>query len=150
MKQKQHSLNATQSVMGRQEPSLWLSNQLNALLRDAMQRNFGRCSPTDTWAPSVNVYQLPGRLEVCVDLAGVSRDALDVRVEPGRLIVRGMRSAPEPTDREGGPMRILGMEIDYGSFHREITLPAQVRIDEVKSTYADGLLWITLPMTQTK
>ncbi|MFW6058667.1 MAG: Hsp20/alpha crystallin family protein [Phycisphaeraceae bacterium] len=132
--------------MGRHEPSLWLSSQLNALLRDAMQRNFGRCSPTDTWAPSVNVYQLRGRLEVCVDLAGVQRESMDVRVEPGRLIIRGVRQAPEPSDREGGPMRIVGMEIDYGPFHREITLPEQVRLEHVQSSYADGLLWITLPM----
>ena len=144
---KQRS-SVTESVMGRQDPSLWLSSQLNALLRDAMQRNFGRCSPTDTWAPSVNVYQLRSRLEVCVDLAGVNREELDVRVEPGRLLIRGVRHAPEPTDREGGPMRILGMEIDYGPFQREIALPDEVRLEQVESNYSDGLLWITLPMNE--
>lgn len=134
--------------MSRQGPSTWMGTQLSALLRDAMHRNLGRCSPTEVWAPAVNVYQLPGRLEICVDLAGVDREALDVRVEPGRLLLRGTRSAPEPIDRGDGPMRIVSMEIDYGPFQREILLPPEVVLEEVQSTYDDGLLWIALPMSK--
>ena len=122
------------------------SGQLGALLRDAMHRNFGHCSTSEAWAPAVNVYQLQGRLEVCVDLAGVNRDALEVRVEPGRLTLRGMRPAPEPADRAQGPMRIVCMEIDYGPFRREIMLPPEIVLEEVTSNYDRGLLWITLPI----
>ncbi len=137
--------------MGRHEPSLWWSGQLGVMLRDAMQRNFGRCSPRETWSPAVNVYQLPGRLEVCVDLASVRREELDVRVEPGRLLIRGIRHAPEPDNaKRQGPMRILGMEIDYGPFQREIALPQAVVIEHVKSTYENGLLWVTLPLAKPK
>ena len=132
--------------MGRHDPSLWLSSQLEALVRHAMSRNFGRCAPTDTWSPAVNVYQLPGRLMVCVDLAGVKRDQLDVRVERGRLYIHGMREAPEPTEHDGGPMRILGLEIDYGPFSRDIAIPEAVQLNKVDSSYANGLLWITLPL----
>lgn len=133
-------------AMSHNQPSMGFSSQLGSMLRDAMQRSFGPCSPSEAWAPPVNVYQLPGRLEVCVDLSGVDREALDVRVEPGRLVLRGVRPAPEPADRHEQPMRIVCMEIDYGAFQREIMLPAEVALDRVESTYENGLLWITLPM----
>jgi len=134
--------------MGRHDPSLWMSSQLEALVRHAMSRNFGRGAPTDTWSPAVNVYQLPGRLMVCVDLAGVKREQLEVRVERGRLFIHGVREAPEPTEHDRGPMRILGMEIDYGPFSRDIAIPDAVELDKVQSNYAHGLLWITLPLKE--
>ena len=137
-------------TMGRPESSMWLSTPLGSFLREAMQRNFGRCSPSDTWAPPVNVYQLRDRLELCVDLAGVDRANLDVRVEPGRLVIRGLRRTPEPAHGENQPMRILTMEIDYGPFQREITLPSEVQLDRVSSSYEDGLLWIALPLRETE
>lgn len=133
--------------MGQEGPFTGFSGQLGAMLRDAMQQRFGHCAPSEAWAPAVNVYQLQGRLEVCVDLAGVDRTQLDVRIEPGRLILRGSRHAPEPADREG-PMRIVCMEIDYGPFRREIVLPPEVAVDRVTSNYEGGLLWITLPINR--
>ena len=134
--------------MGRHQPSLWLSSQLEALVRHAMSRNFGRCAATDTWSPAVNVYELPGRLMVCVDLAGVKREQLDVRVERGRLYIHGTREAPEPATHGRSPMRILGMEIDYGPFSRDIAIPQDIALDRVQSKYTQGLLWITLPLRQ--
>ncbi|MEZ6189908.1 MAG: Hsp20/alpha crystallin family protein [Phycisphaerales bacterium] len=46
-------------------------------------------------------------MHICVDLAGIDRDKIDVRIEPGRLTVSGVRHAPEPkpaaTRRQSSP-----------------------------------------------
>ena len=129
-------------------------------------------SITDSWSPAVNVYQLPDRVEVCVDLAGVDKAAVDVRVEPGRLSIRGHRPPPEPreiTDRvevvhrkhsrsrrdrddvdadadELAPtVRVLAMEIDNGPFGRVLPIPEDTDLARVESRYTDGLLWVILP-----
>ena len=108
---------------------------------------FSRFCAAEAWSPAVNVYQLKGRLEVCVDLAGIDREAIDVRVEPRRLTVRGVRAAPDPpTHDDDSPMRIVTMEIDYGPFCRSITIPDRVDLRKVESAYRDGMLWITLPL----
>ena len=106
----------------------------------------------EAWAPAVNVYQLPGRLQVCVELAGVEPDQIDVRVEPGLLRITGARPAPDPRpeERAGGPMRILDMEIDAGMFQREVRLPADVDLSRVESRYEQGLLHVTLPMLEKR
>jgi len=112
------------------------------------QWQFGGFAVGDSWSPSVNVYRLPKRMEVCVDLAGIDKRSIEVRVEPGRLIVRGFRASPEPPDLEGQTMRILCMEIDHGPFARSIPLPEQIDLAHVESTYEQGWLWIRLPFRE--
>jgi HSP20 family molecular chaperone IbpA len=36
------------------------------------------------------------------------------------------------------------MEIDYGPYLREVTLPAEVEIEKVHAEQRNGLLWISL------
>ncbi len=99
-----------------------------------------------SWQPAVNIYERPDGLRVCVELAGVDKRQIDVRVEPGRLTIRGVREAPEPSPRgAGGSMRIVCMEIDYGVFERVIALPDRVDLGGVTSTYRSGWLWVHLP-----
>ena len=71
-----------------------------------------------TWQPSINAYRCEKGMRICVDLAGVDREAIDLRVEPYRVVIRGEREAPEPKDPDGRPVEMLAMEIDYGPFER--------------------------------
>ena len=67
-------------------------------------------------------------------------------MEPRRVLVRGTRELPEPTDAEGRSVQLLAMEIDYGPFEREVTMPAEVEIDKAHAEQRNGLLWISLPL----
>jgi HSP20 family protein len=98
----------------------------------------------------MNVYQMPDRVELCLDLAGVDKRTIEVRVEPGRLLIRGYRHAPQP-HREGPEgMRLLRMEIDHGSFGRAMSIPEAVDLSKVESEYRDGILWVRLPFGSEK
>lgn len=111
----------------------------------SITRKFGFC-PVDTWTPSVNLYQLEGRVEVCFDLAGVDPKTIDVQIEQGRLTVTGNRATPEPVREVDEPIRIVAMEIDHGQFCRVIALPEQVDIRKADSEYKAGLLWVRIPL----
>lgn len=110
----------------------------------SVTRVFGAVPAEAGWSPALNCYESPGRLHVCIDLAGVDRASISVHVEPGRLRVCGIRHTPEPP--ADTPQRIHCMEIDAGPFARTLALPASVVLDQVVSTYRDGLLWIELPL----
>ena len=43
-------------------------------------------------------------------------------------------------------MRIVCMEIDHGLFCRVLQLPRQVDLMAISTEYANGLLWIRLPL----
>lgn len=102
--------------------------------------------PSEAWSPPVNVYHLEGEVVVCMELAGVDRSSIDVRVESGRLTIRGHRSAPDPRAAGDAPMRILRMEIDHGAFCRTIGLPSESDLAGVTSEYREGLLWVRAPL----
>lgn len=98
------------------------------------------------WQPAINAFRCETAVRICVDLAGVDRTVIDLTVEPGRLVVRGTREAPEPTDAQGRAVQMLALEIDYGPFEREVSLPTEVDVESVTAEQENGLLWIYLPL----
>ncbi len=111
--------------------------------------HFREFCPVDTWSPAINLYRLHRRLVICVDLAGIEPGSIQIEVQTGRLILRGIRLAPQPPSRSRQTMCILSMEIDHGPFCRVIPLPRQ-RVDRVgfQIRYTRGLLWIRLPLLE--
>jgi len=126
-------------------PSGSAHGRINTIVGQMITRVSGRFSTSEAWSPPINIYQLTGQLEICVDLAGVQRSKIDVNVKPGCLIIRGVRRAPDPPDHQRDPMKIITMEIDHGPFCREVKLPENIDLKQVDSEYRDGMLWIILP-----
>lgn len=108
----------------------------------------GLQTPEAAWRPDVNVYAHEDRLEVCVDLAGVSKQEIKVEVEPRRLVVRGVRQEPDSGCDATSCCRILVMEIPGGSFERVLEFPMAVDTEKVSARQDNGWLWITLPLTK--
>lgn len=137
--------------MASQKPPSRSSGYVGVVVEHAAYRSFTEFADNQGWTPAVNIYQVGRLIHVCLDLAGTQRDKIDVRIEPGRLTVSGVRQAPEPGGHppgatQGVAMKILTMEIDYGAFQRVIQVPTNVDLDSVHSEYRDGVLWITLPL----
>lgn len=129
-----------------------LFNELDRAMNQLIRHRFCQFRSTDMWAPAINAYRLPDRIEVCVDLAGVERDSIDLSVEPGALTVRGLRHTPMPEPEHGGEpahstdAQILVMEIEHGPFERTLRLPRGVSVDHVEAEQANGMLCIRLPL----
>ena len=98
-----------------------------------------------TWQPAINAYRCESGIRICVDLAGVDREAIDLRVEPHRVVIRGNRNVSEPKHSESSPVEMLAMEIDYGPFERTVELFDEVDVEKVHAEQTNGLLWIHLP-----
>lgn len=110
----------------------------------------GLLPPTAAWQPAVNVYANAGRLEVCVDLAGVRRDDITVHAEPRRLIVSGRRELPDCGRSDSGCGRLLVMEIPDGIFERILQFTVEVDPIRVEARQENGWLWISLPLVTTE
>ncbi len=121
-----------------------LADQMDEMLEEISQRHFYHFSTRDAWEPAVNVYETADTFYVCLDLAGMDRDAIDVRADGSRLVIRGARSTPQPPDTEP-PLSVHVMEIDSGPFRRSVELPADVDRARITARYREGILWIVLP-----
>lgn len=107
---------------------------------------FDEFSPNDSWSPSVNVYRVSRRMEICIDLSGMDVNKIDLQVQAGILTVRGVRVAPDARKSTEEPCKILSMEIPHGPFCKEISIPEQLDLSRMTTRYSQGYLWVTLPL----
>ena len=124
--------------------------QVNKMMEQLSKGYYG-FMPSEVFTPNVNLYETETQYQVCVDLAGVDKDKIDIVVVDQRLTIRGNRAVP-PCPAEAGcnetentRMRVHLMEIDHGAFAREVELPDDVVKDQISAKYVDGFLWILLP-----
>lgn len=134
-----------------QPPFRGLSREMSKMI-DQLQRGYYGFSPGETWQPAVNLYESDSAYLVCVDLAGVEKEKIDIELVEHQLILRGTRQVPAfDAAKEGGhpgegeKLRVHLMEIDHGAFARQVEVPADVAKDKIKATYRNGMLWIELP-----
>lgn len=106
--------------------------------------HFSDFYPTAGWRPDINVFRYDDRFEICVDLAGVAKDAIVVEVLADRVRLSGERHQPEPDCKNC--RQVIALEIESGHFAREVLLPSEVNPEKVTARQDNGLLWILLPL----
>jgi len=137
------------------EPFAHLARSMGKMM-ERMGKDFSGFFPGETWTPNVNVYETTDAFVVCVEIAGVSKDEIDLTVTDHRLLIRGRRASPEcpaevcdiamdRTDATSTKAKVHVMEIDHGTFSREVELPDNVVEDSITAAYRNGRLWIELP-----
>ena len=131
-----------------EQPFKNLSWQMSKVL-DQMQKGYYNFCPSETWTPNVNLYETEGAYLVCVDLAGVDKEKIDLVVQDNQLVIRGTRAVPTLVSPDEDPsqkrIRVHLMEIDHGAFCREVEIPQDVERDQISATYRNGMLWIEVP-----
>lgn len=123
-----------------------LHGRLGDVAYELTRVQFAQFAEPAGWHPPINAYRCSDKIVICVDLAGVERNKLDLRVQQRRLSIRGRREPPEPRDDETKPLQVLAMEIDYGRFERQLELPAEVESERITAEQRNGLLWVYLPL----
>lgn len=121
-----------------------LAENIGEMFDCMLQKSYVGFRPSKDWEPPINVYEAPSAMIVCVELAGMRREKIDVQVMPGRLTIRGMRPDPRPPGHTG-PFRVHLLEIHRGLFARTIELSDDLDIDGAQAQYKNGYLWIRLP-----
>lgn len=93
------------------------------------------------WRPPTDVCETAEALIVTVEVAAVDKGAFQIEFNHSVLSVRGFRKH-NPAALQVNYHRI---EIKYGAFEVEVTVPPGVDCDNAKARYADGFLTITIP-----
>ena len=84
-----------------------------------------------------------GKLVIRAELPGVDPDN-DVEIMLGDGVLRITAERKQQTEETAdGRFR---SEFSYGSFTRTVPMPKGAKIDDVKATYSDGILEVTIPV----
>ena len=94
------------------------------------------------FAPAIDVFEKDNRLFTRVDLPGMKKEDVKVEVTDGQLAISGERKSESEEKRED----FYRSERAYGSFYRIVPLPEGATLDDVKATFSDGVLEVSVPM----
>jgi len=94
-----------------------------------------------TWHPAADVYETDAAWVIQVELAGVRTDDVSVSLAGGVLRVQGIRR-----NQSHGTRRTYHQaEINYRAFERHFLLAGEVEENNIRATFENGLLTITIP-----
>jgi HSP20 family protein len=116
-----------------------LQNEMTRLLGMGEVGN-GR-STNGPWIPALDVWETEDAVVYAFDLPGIAEDQISVELEEGALTVTAERERKAETNDD----RFYRFERRHGSFSRTVTVPQGVNEDDVKASYENGVLQITVP-----
>ncbi|HEY1304265.1 MAG TPA: Hsp20/alpha crystallin family protein [Vicinamibacterales bacterium] len=97
---------------------------------------------TVAWSPKVDVFEKDNRLVTRVDLPGVQKEDVKVEVTDGHLALSGERKKEKEEKKDN----VYRTERERGFFYRAVPLPEGVKLEDVKATFADGVLEVSVPL----
>jgi len=110
-----------------------LTNRLD-WLREEMEPSF---------FPPLNVWEDGETLKIEAEVPGVKIEDIEVAFDNGELTLKGEKKFEA---KENTPLH--RRERVYGSFTRTLTLPWEVKADQVTAELKDGVLTVTLPKAE--
>jgi HSP20 family protein len=93
------------------------------------------------WAPALDISERKDAYLVTVELPGVEAEDLEITLEDGLLTIQGERHFAHDSSEQ----QFHRVERRYGAFRRSITLPAQVRAEQIEASFDNGVLQILVP-----
>lgn len=90
-----------------------------------------------------NLYQSGDAFEMRLEVPGMDKDALDIKIQGNYLEISGKREQDVP---EG--YKVHKTERLNGTFSRSFTLPDDVDSARVEAKLKDGVLYLTLPKSE--
>ncbi|MDH5667066.1 MAG: Hsp20/alpha crystallin family protein [Nitrospira sp.] len=130
-----------------------IEHWMERFMDDMWQRPFPSLLGRDRWLPirplsirmpSIDVYEEKDSVVVKAELPGMTKGDIEVNLEGENLTIKGEKKE----DKEVKEDNYYRRERSYGSFLRTVALPSEVKQDEVKASFKDGILEIRMPKTE--
>ncbi|HEY7388486.1 MAG TPA: Hsp20/alpha crystallin family protein [Bryobacteraceae bacterium] len=98
------------------------------------------------WAPAIEVRELDNELEITAELPGMNKENVKVEIASDQIVVEGEKKSEEEKKEKG----LVRSERSYGHFYRAIPLPDGADADKAKAEFKDGVLRVSVPITESK
>ena len=136
-------------LIGGGDPFLSLHREMNRLFDDVFRgapATAGQGSGAGNFVNALmNVSETDNEIRITAELPGVTEQDIDVSLDDDVLTIRGEKKFERT---EGGEKESFHfVERSYGTFQRAIRLPFPINPDQVKASFENGVLTVTLPKT---
>jgi len=97
------------------------------------------------FVPAINTREGEYAYHVEVDLPGVNKDDIEIKVEDNTLIISGERKVKEEIKEEN----YYKVESRFGSFTRSFALPEEADVENIHAESTDGVLEVVVPKLES-
>jgi HSP20 family protein len=111
-------------------------------MQERLESLFGRTSPG--WMPPVDLSELQDRYVLTMELAGLSRENVQLQGDEHTITIHGQR----PT-LACCPERFQQLERGQGQFARSFRFSWPIQADGITADLADGVLTVVVPKLQS-
>jgi HSP20 family protein len=127
-------------------PFQLLQREMNRLFEDVFHSDFAQPRPSGNTDPTMLMPRMEVRdtekeLHVIAELPGVTEKDVDVALDDDVLTIRGEKKF----EREEKHENMHFTERSYGTFQRSLRLPYRVEPNQVKATFENGVLTVSMP-----
>jgi len=96
------------------------------------------------WYPTADLTETDDAYEVHAELPGMKKDDIKISFHNNILSINGEKKQEKKTDKKN----YHRVERVYGKFERCFRLPDDVKSDEIKAKYKNGVLVVTIPKSE--
>lgn len=114
-------------------------NAMNQMM-NRMMAPMGSMMSMDAFNPRIDIKEDGNHYVITMDIPGMDKDNIDVKVENGNLLVSGERSTDTEDKNQGG--KVYRHERSFGHFMRAVPLPKDAKTEDVDASYSNGVLTI--------
>ncbi len=121
-----------------------LQDRIDDLMGEIKTGEKGAIVPEVTQFPA-DVIDEGDKIRVTAELPGFNKKDIEVGIEDSQLDIYAKKEEKEEEKEKD----FIRQERKFGEVRRKITLPSDVKEDEVKATYNNGVLEVTMPKAET-
>jgi HSP20 family protein len=99
--------------------------------------------PARVFLPNADIYETPSDLQVVLEMPGIEKNNVDIRVEDGVLQVEGRLDLSKYSG-----LQPLYTEYNVGHYARSFQLSSKIDQSKIAAEMKDGVLSLTLPKVE--
>jgi HSP20 family molecular chaperone IbpA len=115
------------------------NQELQVQQKRELEKREEATTPTRVFVPNADIYETKDALTVILEMPGVEKDKVDVRVEEDVLRVTGQLDLSKYKG-----LAPLYTEYNIGNYARNFRLSNKIDQNKIAAELKDGVLWLTL------
>ena len=133
-------------------PFQFLQREMNRLFDDVFHSDFaipmagGGNGDAALLMPRVEIRETDKELRVIAELPGVTEKDIEVALDDDMLTIRGEKKTERTEEHENTHFT----ERAFGTFQRSLRLPYRVEPNQVKASFENGVLTVTMPKNKAQ
>ncbi len=93
-----------------------------------------------TWEPNTDICESEDQVVIRIELAGVAREDISIKLKNGKLVISGVRRENRPEEQ----IYFHRLEIHYGQFLKVISIPESIEHNDIEAHFQEGILEVII------